>query len=138
MNSKNENTTCRIYLQGRKITDIASFYKQLNQQLMEEEDWKLGESLDAFDDLLYGGFGKWKSCEQLEIVWNDVAISEQFLGMETTKAYYESKLFEGSPYNQEFIKGKIKELIHENGKTYFEIILEIVDSHKERVRLIKK
>lgn len=47
-----------VELHGTAITDIASFYDELNQVFMQGEDWQLGESLDALDDLLYGGIGE--------------------------------------------------------------------------------
>lgn len=137
MNLKDEKTTLTMYLEGSTITDIASFYKQLNEQLMRDEDWQLGESLDAFDDLLYGGYSKWKDYDQLEIVWKDIAVSERYLGMATTKAYYQKKLGDDRFFNQDFVKEKLKQLEAGTGQTYFDILMEIVESHHEKVTLVK-
>jgi len=46
-----------IVINGKNITDIGSFYEEVNSLFMQGENWNIGESLDAFDDLLYGGFG---------------------------------------------------------------------------------
>lgn len=138
MNLKDEKTTLTMYLEGTTMSDIASFYKQLNEQLMRDEDWQLGESLDAFDDLLYGGYSKWKDYDQLEIVWKDIAVSEQYLGMATTKAYYLKKLGGDSSFNQDFVKEKLKQLEAGTGQTYFDILMEIIESHHEKVRLVKR
>ncbi len=135
MNGNNNKTILTIYLDGSTITSIPSFYKQINEQLMQEEDWQLGESLDALDDVLYG---KWKDYDLLEIVWKDIAVSERALGIEATKAYYEAKLGAGSPYNQDFVKEKLKQLEERTGQTYFEMVMEIIESHRDRVRLTKK
>lgn len=125
-----------IYIDGSSVHDITSFYQQLNEQLMQDEDWQLGESLDAFDDLLYGGYGKWKDYDMLEIVWRDIVRSESVLGVAATKKYYEAKLAAGSAYNQHFVKEKLRELEEGNGRTYFEILIEIIESHGDNVRLI--
>ena len=138
MEQKPEKTTCRIYLKGKKITDIGSFYKHINKQLMQEEDWKIAASLDAFDDLLYGGFSKWKDYDQLEIVWEDIEISQQHLGFDTTMKYYQSKIYPGSPYNQSLFRQKIKSLENGNGQTYFDLLIAVINNHKDRVKLIRK
>ncbi len=103
---------------------------------MQEEDWKLAESLDAFDDLLYGGFGKFKDYGHLEIEWKDMGISRKNLGTEITKAYYSSKIYPDSPYNQLYFKEKLEELERGTGDTYFNLLMEIINSHSQRVRLI--
>ncbi|MBD1426038.1 barstar family protein [Sphingobacterium arenae] len=138
MNLKDDKTTLTIYLEGATITDITSFYRQVNAQLMQDEDWQLGENLDAFDDLLYGGYSKWKDYDQLEIIWTDIAVSERGLGRETTKTYYESKLGENSPYNQDLAREKIKRLEAGKGQTYFDILMEIIESHRDKVILVKR
>jgi len=137
MSAQNQKTTLKIHLDGRTMTDITAFYEQINAQLMQDEDWKLGESLDAFDDLLYGGYSKWKDYDQLKIVWKDIAISERRLGMEATKSYYESKLGPDSSYNQDLVKEKLKQLKEGKGQTYFEILLEIIESHPDTVKIEK-
>ena len=137
MEQKREKTTYRIYLEGKKITDIDSFYKQINKQLMLEEDWEIAASLDAFDDLLYGGFSKWKDYDQLEIVWEDIEISRQHLDFDTTIKYYQSKIYPGSPYNQSLFRQKINDLENCNGQTYFDLLMEIINNHKDRIKLIK-
>lgn len=127
--------TLRITLEGKEITNISSFYRQMNDRLMQDEDWKLAESLDAFDDLLYGGFGKLKDYGHLEIEWKDIDISRKNLGVEITKAYYLSKIYPNSPYNQPYFKERLEELERGAGNTYFDLLMEIIDSHSQRVRL---
>ena len=46
-----------LRLDGRLIHDIASFYDEINRVFMAGEDWQLGPSLDALDDMLRGGYG---------------------------------------------------------------------------------
>jgi hypothetical protein len=37
----------QIILEGKNIHDIPSFYQEINRDFMQNEDWELGESLDA-------------------------------------------------------------------------------------------
>ena len=126
----------KIILEGKDIVDIPSFYTQINAQLMQGEDWSLGESLDAFNDLLYGGFGAAKDADLLEIEWHDIDISRKHLGIETTKAYYQAKIQHGKPYNTALFQEKLQALAQGRGPTYFDILIEIIQSHRDRVRLI--
>ncbi|RYE19280.1 MAG: hypothetical protein EOP45_12880 [Sphingobacteriaceae bacterium] len=53
----------RLVIEGDRIFDIPSFYAEINRVLMLDEDWQIGHSLDALNDLLYGGFGEIKQNE---------------------------------------------------------------------------
>jgi hypothetical protein len=51
-------------IKGGYITGISTFYQEINRVFMQDENWKISESLDAFNDLLYGGFGSIKGEEK--------------------------------------------------------------------------
>jgi RNAse (barnase) inhibitor barstar len=120
----------QIRLNGDYIVDIPSFYQEVNQVFMLEEDWKIGNSLDAFSDLLYGGVGVIKGNEPVNLIWNNIDRSREALGYETTRRYYQEKLKPGSPFNQEYFGEQLSALENGTGKTYFDIILEIIGEHK--------
>jgi len=118
-----------IIIDGNKIHDIPSFYEEINSAFMADEDWKLGPSLDALNDMLYGGYGKINGNEQICLVWKNFEKNRIDLGFELTKAYYENKLKSPEVFNTDFIREKLAELENGSGKTYFEIILEIISEH---------
>lgn len=125
-----------LHLHGKSANSIAGFYSEINRLFMEGEDWQLGESLDALNDLLCGGFGILKQHPHCTLVWKDAAVSREGLGTEATLAWYRSKL--GQPqFNQEYLHTKIRELEEGRGSTYFDIILEIFSSHPN-IRLVLK
>jgi RNAse (barnase) inhibitor barstar len=125
----------KITIYGRNINDITSFYAEVNRVFMQTENWEIGESLDAFNDLLYGGFGAISGNEPVELIWTDAAISADSLGYLTTKAYYKNKLHPGSPFNKEHFNDKLKELESGNSQTYFDILVEII-SGRSNITLI--
>ena len=96
---------------------------------MSDENWKIGQSLDAFNDLLYGGFGAIKSREPIELIWSNSEESRQALGYEVTKAYYDEKLKPDSPFDKKMFREKLAALENGNGETYFEIILSVIADH---------
>lgn len=126
---KYNNPMKSITIEGKNITDIATFYQEINRVFMSNENWKIAPSLDAFNDLLYGGFGAIDSKEPTTLIWKNFEENRKTLGLKTTKKFYESKLTAPEIYNINFVKGKITALESSNGSTYFEIILEIISDH---------
>jgi len=118
-----------LTIEGGAINDIASFYDEINRVFMTGETWRLGQSLDALDDLLHGGFGAIEGREPVTIRWRDIEHCKAALGLAVTKSFYLSKLERPELFNRELIQSKIAELETGAGPTYFDIILEILSSH---------
>lgn len=127
----------KLIIEGEKITSISTFYEEINRVFMQNETWKIGKSLDAFNDLMYGGFGEMKGNETINLIWNNFEENKMALGFKATKNFYEEKLKSPEIFNIKFIKEKIDELESGNGSTYFEIILEIIAEHSNIHLIIK-
>jgi len=115
-------------IDGTKIHDIPSFYQEINRIFMANEDWKLGQSLDALNDMLYGGFGEIKGGGKIRLIWMASEKNRMDLGMEVTREFYRNKL-KSPVFDAEFVNDKLTELDNGTGKTYFEIVLEIIADH---------
>ncbi|WP_151718329.1 barstar family protein [Gemmobacter serpentinus] len=120
-----------LTLEGRKIPDIAGFYAELNRVFMADEDWQLGASLDALDDLLYGGYGVLRNAGPVTVIWQDSAISRTGLGRDATRAYYRAKLDQPGRFDVSRIAQDLAALERGEGPTYFEIVLQIFTGHPE-------
>lgn len=121
--------TKTITIDGSRIYDIPSFYEEINRVFMGDEDWKIGQSLDALNDLLYGGFGEIEGGEDIRLVWKCFEKNRNDLGPKLTKSYYQDKLKSPTIFNTDFVRRKLSELEQGTGQTYFEIILEIISDH---------
>ncbi|SFC63515.1 barstar family protein [Spirosoma endophyticum] len=119
----------QIAIEGNAINDIASFYEEINRVFMSGESWRIGPSLDAFNDLLFGGYGALQGAQLAELVWHNIDHSRQALGYETTRVYYLEKLRPGSPYNKKLFEEKLTALESGRGETYFDSILSIIAEH---------
>jgi len=75
-----------LVLQGSAVSDIPSFYAEINRVFMAGEDWKLGHSLDALDDMLYGGYGVLAGHEGATLIWRDIEHSRNALGVDATRS----------------------------------------------------
>lgn len=126
-----------LIIEGDEIYNIASFYEEINRVFMPNEDWKIGESLDAFSDLLYGGFGEIKGNEPIKFIWRNIEKSKIALGLEITQAFYKDKLSNPGLYNVQWIQDKLNALEKGEGQTYYEIIIEILSAHPN-IELLEK
>lgn len=81
-----------LTIRGAYIRDIPSFYAEINRVFMADEDWLLGERLDALDDVLRSGYGAVGSSEVVRVIWLDVALARSSRGLEGTRSYFLGKL----------------------------------------------
>lgn len=118
-----------IVIHGGHFSSLTGFYEEISNVLMKDTDWKVG-TLDGFDDILYGGFGVFENDEEIEIIWKHSGKSEKELGLQATREFYENKIRQGKPFNIELTQQKLNELLDGKGQTLFEILVEIIESHK--------
>ncbi|WP_333853729.1 ribonuclease inhibitor [Epilithonimonas sp.] len=125
-NTSNNHNNKMTVINGGHFSDLEGFYNEVSELFMKDEDWKVG-TLDGFDDILYG--------VDSDITWKDSEKSKEDLGFDLTKEFYENKIRIGKPFNVELIQQKLDDLIDGKGQTLFEILVEIIKSHKN-IKLI--
>ncbi|RKW69514.1 ribonuclease inhibitor [Galactobacter caseinivorans] len=118
-------------IQGAQVAGIADFYAELNRLLMQDEDWEVGPSLDALNDLLYGGIGALVNVERPRFVWRDHAASRAALGVPATEEWLLSKLTSPAGFDQQGIRVQLAALRAGEGPSYFDLILEVFAEHPE-------
>lgn len=128
-NTSNNNKKKMIVINGGHFSDLPEFYEEVSNVLMQGADWKVG-TLDGFNDILYGGFGAFENGEEVELIWKDSQKSKKDLGFNATHEFYERKIRQGKPFNTELIQQNLDELISGNGQTLFDILIEIIEDHK--------
>ena len=120
----------KIIIEGKNINNIETFYEEVNRVFMLHENWKIAQSLYAFNDMLYGSFGEIKGKEKIQLIWKDMEQNQKSLGFQTTLEFYQNKLKSPEIFNHKFVLSKIDELHNGVGLTFFEIILEIIADHE--------
>lgn len=121
--------TRHLAIEGSAIRDIPSFYDEINRVFMADEDWRLGPSLDALNDMLYGGYGALMGADAAFITWHDIEMSRAALGIETTLRFLRARAAERSQFNGSPIAGQIAALEGLGGTTYFDVVMEIFADH---------
>ena len=77
-------------INGGHFSNLEGFYEEVSELFMKDEDWKVG-TLDGFDDILYGVASY--------ITWYDSQKSNEDLGIDLTKEFYENKIRQATPFN---------------------------------------
>ena len=84
-----------IYIDGNHFGTMKAFGREIKSVLCISEDVNL-TSLDAINDVLYGGFGTPNYLEEYEIVWRNFKKSE--LKLNTPDLEIVIDLFESNPF----------------------------------------
>jgi RNAse (barnase) inhibitor barstar len=109
-----------VIINGDNFSNLEGFYDEIDCVLTNNLDWQTGHNLDAFNDLLRGGFGVHDYGEPIKLIWKNISKSKLDLGFVETKKWYESKIFDD----------KLKMITEQDGQTLFKIILEIISNQE--------
>lgn len=116
-------------IDGGRIAGIPDLYAELNRLFMAEEDWTLGDSLDALDDLLYGGIGALVGDDQPRVVWRESGRSREVLGRDATAAWLRGKLSRPGVFSTASTQRRLDALMAGTGPTYFDLVVEVFEAH---------
>ena len=76
-------------IDGNKFHSKNGFYNYIEEMFTFNLGWKIGRNLNAFDDVLRGGFGKHDYEEKIIIKWENYKKSENRLNSTFFKAVIE-------------------------------------------------
>ncbi len=71
-----------IIINGINFTDLETFYDEIDRVLTKNLNWQTGHNLNAFNDLLRGGFGVYEYEEPIKLIWINFSLSRKKLGQE--------------------------------------------------------
>lgn len=120
-----------LTLDGSRIHDLAAFYDEINRVFMTGVDWQLAHSLDALDDMLYGGYGALDGDAPVTLVWTDFEKNRGDLGVDATRAWLRDKLDTPGRYDKARIRRDLDALEAGSGPTFFDLVLEIIAAHPD-------
>ena len=118
-----------IIINGANFSSLDSFYDEVEKNFTQGLDWKIGRNLDAFNDVLRGGFGVYDSEDQIKLIWVNTIKSKLDLWFGETVKYLEKKLKTCHPANRESVKVDLELARQQRGATLFEIIVEMIKEH---------
>ncbi len=117
----------RYEIDGRAFFTLEGFFDEISRVLIPGAGW--GHNLDAFNDILRGGFGT--PDDGFELAWLNHGVSKERLGHSETVRQLERKLERCHPSNRQFVAAELKRARSGIGPTVFDWLVEIIQDHGE-------
>ncbi len=110
-------------IDGANFRDLQGFFEEVSQKLIPGANW--GRNMDAFNDILYGGFGT--PDKGFILVWKNHELSKSHLGhAETARSWKTVKPYDKSA--AEDLAEKVAMAEQGKGPTLFEDIVDLIRS----------
>ena len=116
----------QIVIDGSKFSTLEGFYTEIDNLLTKNLSWQTGHNLDAFNDLLRGGFGVHEYEQPLEIHWLHSEKSRKDLVYNATVSHWKEILTCCHPANRRHVAEKITAAQNHTGETLFDKIVKII------------
>ncbi len=115
--------TCII--DGARFRSLDGFFREVSREIIPGYEW--GRNLNAFNDILRGGFGT--PDEGFIIVWKNSDLSRQRLGIGFTLRRLRIQQILSLGMNWRYFREEIGKIHRNNGPSFFDIIVEIIRDH---------
>lgn len=113
-----------LVIDGANFSDLDGFAREFSR-LLCHYTWR--GNLDAFNDILRGGFGTPENGWVLR--WQNSVLSRAALGYEATTRRLEQILLTCHPSNRSSVAARIRNAQQGEGPTLFDEIVEIIRDH---------
>lgn len=123
-----------VVLDGNAFDSLDSFFDEVERKLTRGLDFEFGRNLNAFVDVLRGGFGVHDYEEPLKLIWLNSEKSRMDLGWDETVRSWELALADCNPVNRDYFLKKLDAAKRKEGTTLFEDIVGMIRG-EEHVKL---
>jgi len=113
-----------------KNNGLAGFYDEVARVFTQNLTWKIGRNLNAFNDILRGGFGINEYGEPFILVWENIEKSKADFGYPETAKYLRTNLESCHPNSSQHLKKCLIRAENGEGETIFVEIINVKD-HEE-------
>ncbi|MFD0917790.1 barstar family protein [Pseudahrensia aquimaris] len=116
----------KIYrINGERFSTLEEFYEEISRVLIPGSKW--GYNLNAFNDILRGGFGT--PDEGFMLIWENSELSKSRLGYSETVRQLEQRLERCHPTNRNCVRKQLKRAHSSEGPVVFDWLVEIIAVH---------
>ena len=112
-------------IDGRQFSTLEEFFEEISRVLIPGSYW--GHNLDAFNDILRGGFGT--PDEGFILIWENSDLSRSRLGNAETVRQLELRLERCQPTNRNSVKKQLRNAHSNMGPVVFDWLVEIIRVH---------
>jgi RNAse (barnase) inhibitor barstar len=119
-------TNQTLVIDGAAFSTLEEFYDEFTSKVIPGADW--GHNLDAFNDVLRGGFGT--PSGGFRLLWRNAELSRLLLGYKETTRQLRIRLERCHPSNRAHVQRELEAAVNGRGPTVFDWLCEIIRSHK--------
>ena len=112
-------------IDGTRFSTLEEFFDEVSRVVIPDVLW--GHNLDAFNDILRGGFGTPE--EGFVLVWKHSDVSRKNLSYQETMRQLQLRLARCHPSNREVVARDLDSAIRNEGSTVFDWLVEIIRVH---------
>jgi RNAse (barnase) inhibitor barstar len=116
-----------LEIDGSHFDTLEGFYDEVSRQLIPGSDW--GRNLDAFNDILRGGFGTPEG--GFILIWRRHDLSRASLGHIETSRQLSLRLGRCHLSNVSSVRADLETALRGDGSTVFDWLVEIIRTHGE-------
>jgi RNAse (barnase) inhibitor barstar len=116
-----------LEIDGARFSTLDEFYDEISRSLIPGAHW--GRNLNAFNDILRGGFGTPEGGYVLR--WKCSELSRQRLSYPETVRQLEVRLNQCHPTAREHVASELEQAKQSKGTTVFDWLVEIIGVHTE-------
>jgi RNAse (barnase) inhibitor barstar len=115
-----------LQIDGASFSTLEEFYDEVSRKLIPGASW--GHNLDAFNDILRGGFGTPEG--GFILVWQGSDLSRERLAYPETVRQLERRLLHCHPTNRAAVQADLAAAHASKGPTVFDWLVEIIHDHE--------
>lgn len=114
-----------IYIDGERFSTLDELFRHFQDQALGGA--RCGGNLDAFNDVLGGGFGTPE--DGFLLIWKNHLLSRSRLGYAETQRVLRRRLTTCHPANDERVQAELALAQQHQGETVFDWLVEIIRIH---------
>lgn len=114
-----------LEIDGNNFDTLEGFFQEVSEKLIPGATW--GRNLDAFNDILRGGFGT--PDDGFILCWKNHQVSQSRLGYRETVCQLQKRLAHCHPQNIPWVEAQLSEAERGQGPTVFDWLVEIIQEH---------
>ncbi len=112
-------------IDGARFSTLEGFFEEIGAVLIPGEEW--GKNLDAFNDILRGGFGT--PDDGFILKWKNSSLSQDRLGYAETARQLVRRLERCHPANRASISEQLAKARDGVGPTTYDWLIETIHTH---------
>jgi len=112
-------------IDGQQFSTLEEFFDEISRVLIPGFRW--GHNLNAFNDILRGGFGT--PDEGFTLIWENSELSKNRLGYSETIRQLELRLERCHPTNRNSVRKQLRHAQSNKGPVVFDWLVEIIRAH---------